>query len=516
MRSAALASIALLSIVSFTSARAETIRYAVVMGNNAGGGSLAPLRYAESDASKFARVLIEVGEVTEDHLKLLQGRTVGDLESALSQLRGDIEVTKRVPENRVVVMFYFSGHSDGEGLELGSEMLLYSRLKTMLSGVGDVRVVIIDACKSGAGFREKGGKATEPFVIKLTDSLQATGDAYIASSAESEAALESNEVMGSIFTHHLVSGLRGVADTSGDRLVTLAEAYRYAYDQTVARTTLLTAGAQHPSYDYKISGQGDLVLASLQRATAQLIMPAGFERAVISDLLRDQVLAEVPTPATKALALPAGQYGVRIFKGGQSYGGRVSVSDGAKREISWNELSVITSSARVASRGGPVVEQQVVVEKPDLWAQDRYVSLAVGVTPSIGGIGASISGRASFELQLGPSLSFAIQGAHAEKGSVAESSAEVRVGWRYAWRWGPLWVGVGAELGPAMVWQSTASQALASLAGVAAPRVGIRLFVGGPVVLSLEGEAGIAVFGLNGGVGAAFRPSGTAGVGFRF
>jgi hypothetical protein len=57
---------------------------------------------------------------------------------------------------------------------------------------------------------------------------------------------------------------------------------------------------------------------------------------------------------------------------------------------------------------------------------------------------------------------------------------------------------------------------LASVAGVATPRVGLRVFLGGPFLLTLDGEAGLAVYVADGKLTAGFRPAGTAGVGFRF
>ena len=503
----------LLLLILATGLRAETIRFAVVVGNNAGHRNLAPLRYAEGDAGKVARVLMELGDVGAEHLQLLQGRTVKDLEQALAVVREQIDAVKRVPENRAVLLFYFSGHSDGEGLELGNEVLLYSRLKSTIAGLGDVRVVVVDACKSGAGFREKGGKPVEGFSIKLTDTLQSTGDAYIASSAESEAALESNEVLGSIFTHHFVSGLRGAADTSGDRLVTLGEAYRYAYDQTVARTVLLPVGAQHPSYDYKLSGQGELVLSTLQHATAQLVLPPGTERAVVTDLLRDQVIAEVPSPATREIALPAGEYGVRLFKSGLAFGGRVAVAEGGRREVKWEELTPITNSTRMATKGAFVAQS---LAENDRWPEEHLLGLSLGIVPAIAPLGLQATGRVGFEPKLSAGFSFAVVGAHTARGTVSESAIEARAGWRYAWRFGPLWLGLGAEAGPAVIWQQTGSATLFSFAGVAAPRASVRLFVGGPFVLTLDGEAGVALFGVDGRLGVAFRPSGTVGVGFRF
>ena len=507
--------LALLLLISLAAtASAETVRLAVVVGNNAGAGSMPPLRYAESDAGKFSRVLLELGDVTPERLQVLQGKSVRELETALGRAREQAEVIKRAPENRVVLVFYFSGHSDGEGIELGREVLPFTRLKSILTGIGDVRVVVVDACKSGAGFREKGGKQVEPFTIKLTDTLQSTGDAFIASSAQNEAALESAEVMGSIFTHHLVSGMRGVADVSGDRLVTLGEAYRYAYDQTVSRTTLLPVGAQHPTYDYNLTGQGELVMSTLQKATAQLVLPDGFERAVVSDVLRDQVIAEVPTATTRELAMPPGQYGVRIYKGGKSFGGRVALADGARRELGWSELTPITSGVAVAAKGGPLVAQELLVN--DTWFDERYLSASFGLVPSVGGIGIQVGGRVGFEPRLGPGLSFGVSGVTLTRGIVSESAVELRGGWRYALRFGALWLGLGAEVGPALIWQNNGTSTGFSMAGVLTPRLSLRFFVAGPVMMAVEGEAGLVLYGANGGVAVGFRPQGTAGIGFRF
>ncbi|MDP3156874.1 MAG: caspase family protein [Archangium sp.] len=503
----------LLLIIAAASVRAETIRFAVVVGNNAGRGALPPLRYAEGDAGKFARVLLELGDVSAERMQLLQGRQVKDLEQALLRVREQIDAVKRTPENRAVLLFYFSGHSDGEGLELGNEVLPYSRLKGILAGTGDVRVVVVDACRSGAGYREKGGKPTEAFAIKLTDNLQSTGDAYIASSAESEAALESNEVLGSIFTHHFVSGLRGVADLSGDRLVTLGEAYRYAYDQTVSRTVLLPAGVQHPTYDYKLSGQGELVLSTLQRANAQLILPPGTERGVVTDVLRDQVIAEIANASTRELALPAGEYGVRVFKSGQSFGGRIALNEGTRREVKWEELRQLSNSVQVAQKGAFVAQ---TITESDRWPEERMVGLSGGIVPAVAPLGLQGAARLSFDPRLSAGLSFALVGSHTSRGTVSESAAEARVGWRYAWRFGLVWLGLGAEVGPSLIWQQTGAGVLFSFAGIAAPRASVRLLVGGPFVLTLDGEAAVALLSLDGKVAAAFRPSGTVGVGFRF
>jgi hypothetical protein len=305
-----------------------------------------------------------------------------------------------------------------------------------------------------------------------------------------------------------------VADTSGDRLVTLGEAYRYAYDQTVARTALLPAGVQHPSYDYKLSGQGELVLSTLQRATAQLVLPAGMERAVVSDVLRDQVIAELPSPATREVALPAGQYGVRVFKAGQSFGGRISVAEGAHREVKWDELTLITSSTQVAAKGGYVA--QAIARQEELWADDHVLGVSGSVVGPIGFPSVLGGARIGFEPRLASGLSFGVVFAMGAKGTVSEGGVEGRVGYRFAWRFGALWLGAGAEVGPAVLWQKSGSVAATSPAGVAAARLSVRFFVVGPLIVTIDGELGGVLYGGGSGLTVSFRPGATMGIAFRF
>ncbi len=505
--------ISLLALLFATAASAETARFALVVGSNAGSADLPPLRYAEADAGKVARVLVELGDVPPDNLVLLQGRKVGEVEDAIHELRARVARAKANPEARTVVLFYFSGHSDGEGIELGREALSYSRLKTLLGGTAaDVRVTIVDACRSGRGTKEKGARPADPFTIRIADTLNTSGEAFISSSADDEAALESGEVLGSIFTHNLVSGLRGAADASGDKLITLGEAYRYAYDQTVARTALLTAGAQHPSYDYRLAGQGELVLTSLQKPSALLVLPEGAERSVITDVLRDQVVVEVGASAAREAALPPGQYGVRLFRGGQSFGGRFVLSDGARKSLSWDELAPIASSTQVARKGAEVIR---AAPEPD-WHERQVLAASVGVAPSVSQIGLLGLLRAAFEPRAGSGLSVALVGARAQAPSVSETALEARGGWRWVWSVGPFFFALGAEAGPGLIWQTDPTGTGSAFAAVLAPRASARLSFGGPFALQLDGETALAFTVVEGRLTALFRPSATLGLAVRF
>jgi hypothetical protein len=132
----------------------------------------------------------------------------------------------------------------------------------------------------------------------------------MTSSSEDERSQESDEVRGSFFTHFLTSGLRGGADFSGDGVVTLAEAYRFTYHQTLKQSALTGAGPQHPHFDYEIAGEGELVLSRLARADASVQFPAGTNGQYLlyapgsGTVLGELTVADQPG----VLVVPAGKY----------------------------------------------------------------------------------------------------------------------------------------------------------------------------------------------------------------
>ncbi|MHB8872989.1 MAG: caspase family protein [Myxococcaceae bacterium] len=499
-------------------ALAESRRIAIVVGNNAGTGAQPALRFAEADAGKMARVLVELGDVGADDLLLLQGRGMAELERAIADATDRIAMFKRSPDTRAVLLFYFSGHSDGEAIELGRELLPYARLKALLANTGaELRVAIVDACKSGQAIQEKGGKPAAPFTIKLTDALTAAGEAFITSSAAEESALESAEVMGSFFTHNLISGLRGAADSSGDKQVTLSEAYRYAYDRTVAATAIMPVGGQHPSYDYKLSGQGELVLSSLVRANASLVMPEGAERVLISDLARDQVVAELPRGAAREVALAPGQYGLRLIKGGHSFGGRVKLAEGEHLTVAWQDLAPVNSSIAVARKGGAEVKATLSQIEPEGSPMLLTLTLggARGVAQELGLAGLL---RLSFEPVAWSGPSFALLGStgRAQAAQLAESSLQLRAGYRVVWFRGPLSLSGGAEVGLAYLWQTTSVGEGSTFSLGAGPRAVVRLGLGQRLGLSLEADVPVHLLRIDDQLQAVLLPSVTVGASLAF
>lgn len=349
--------LALVCWLSLRPAAADTRRVAVVIGHNTGGPTERPLRYAEDDAAKLADVLVELGDVDRSRLFLVRGKNSAAVVEALGRATEAVKASRQAPDDRVVLTFFFSGHSNATALQLGDSSLTYVELKRLLELTGaEVRLTIVDGCKSGGLVAAKGGKAGPAFEIGLTDQLSSTGVATLTSSAADEASLESSEIRGSFFTHHLVSGLRGAADASGDGRVTLSEAYEYAFNRTVVASAAAGSAPQHPNYEYQLSGGGELVLTRVGERSASLRLPAGFSRALVINVLRDQVIAELTRDEVRVLAVAPGEYAVRLWKASAAYVGRVKATANNATAVTWEQLEAAPLPGSASKGESPVFD----------------------------------------------------------------------------------------------------------------------------------------------------------------
>lgn len=287
-------------------------RFAVVFGASDGGPTRTPLRYATEDARGVARVLRRLGGVAIGDLHLVEEPDAAGLRTAIGKVAAEAGRARSKGE-RVEVFLYFSGHSDDEGLLLGRSQLPYAQLRRDLDGIpAEVRVAILDSCSSGAFTRAKGGVHRPPFLLDAASRVK--GHAFLTSSAADEASQESERLKGSFFTHALLTGLRGGADASNDGVVTLNEAYQFAYRETLARTESTQGGAQHATYDIGLVGSGEVVMTDLRRADAMLAIPAELEGTVFVRNAAGHLVAELRKVrgAEVELGLEEGRYDLRV------------------------------------------------------------------------------------------------------------------------------------------------------------------------------------------------------------
>ena len=370
-----LVALSLLSLMATPPLGQARLRYAVVVGNNQGRTDELPLRYAEQDAARMAAVLRRLGGVPAQNTTLLLGEDASSIRRAILDVNARIRREgEGVADSMLFV--YYSGHADVEGLHPGPETLRYGELKAMVAGSSArARVLILDGCRSGGLTNVKG--ASEAPVFSLGEpGGAAQGIAMISSSAAGEDSQESERLGASFFSHHLLNAFLGAGDANADGKITLNEAYKYAYHNTL-RSSGRTVSLQHPTYAYELKGRSALVITQLfegQKPTGHLALGSPGLYLIMRDQEAGEVVAEVNAPsAGTRLALSPGRYFVqrrardhyREYEVELAANAQVDLSDRAFREVGYARL-VRKGAARTVSHAalvllagrGPVLQGQ--------------------------------------------------------------------------------------------------------------------------------------------------------------
>jgi hypothetical protein len=466
------------------------MRLAVVVGNNTGSAGRPKLWFAERDAERFARSLVELGDFSKDAVLLLRGASADALREVLASADVRLASAKGAGQGTLLV-FFFSGHAASGGLELGADQFRFDELRGILqTSSADARVGIVDACESGVLTQVKGARAAPELDFPLPAD-GAKGIAYIASTAIGEAAQESAALGGSFFTFHLDAALRGAADADGDGQVTLAEAFRYTSGRTVIGTAGTDLGAQHPTYDIRMSGRGDVVLTNLRRADARLRLQ-GSDRAtfLISD--RTGLVAEAPGGAI--VALPAGRYRVERRQGGARAEASVVLEKGETRAV---ESFAPMEAVALRSKGGEAKVWSVVAGfgagSMPLTNMGLSPTFRVGLRRDVGALRLS----AAFEYLQTRADDRGLRYRYASVGGTLQASAalferfvRMDAGLRGGWAWNTQTLDSGARYG-------AGGTSLGFVLTAEAPV--------GPVRIGLEAEGGARWVHVNGALAPRLR-----------
>lgn len=354
-------------------AHAGTVRHAVVVGANDGGGVLEPLKYAEVDAQRMGELFVELGEFDDELVTVLYRPTQAALRQALAK---HAAIAEEWPDDLFV--FYYSGHADAQGLRLGDDRYFYEALKHDLRTIPtEVRIGILDACRSGSITRLKGADVSESILGVQGGAIE--GEAWLTASSADELAQESDALRGGFFTHYLLSGMRGAADTD-DGVVDLDELNRYTFARVVEITGRTGYGTQHPRFDYQLSGQGSLALTDVRRASAMLTLTQGDAGEIAVFRLPDKIqLAEFSKSPERemAIAVPPGRYLVRRRHEDATFEATFGVTDGQSWRIEdWGRP---TMQFGTFSKGDPRVA--ALVE-----ASEAYEArMGLGASPVVAG-----------------------------------------------------------------------------------------------------------------------------------
>jgi hypothetical protein len=435
-----------------TPASAGVVRYAVLIGANQGARGDRPLSFAETDAERVAEVLADLGEVPSENQVLLRGRTASSVRRALITVNDRIRTTRRDGEQSMLVVYY-SGHADASALHIYDEQLELGELEALVRGSpADVRILVIDACRSGALTRVKGGRPAPP--VELDRDLLGEGLVFLTSSAAGEDAQESDEIGGSFFTHFFTSGLLGAADADGNGDVTLGEAFQFAREQTIIASSRTLAGTQHPTFRYELRGRDDITLTrpggAHRRAT--LVLPAGLGWLVIRDGPRGRVIAEVATASTeRSLSLRAGSYFVRGRGLDALYEGAIRLD--RTRTVELAALDRIAYARLVRKGGGPRSTDGFIA------AATLRTGLVAGERPCLGTLAGWTWDLA--QISISPRVELCRTGLDNSSLSAVRyaASAELRVS--HAWDLPMVTLDLGASAGAAVLrtWYETSGEA---------------------------------------------------------
>jgi len=237
-------------------ARAETAVFTIAIGHNgvpagATEPGVVPLRYADDDAaamhqlgrsvSRRSYLLALPDPETISRFPDVAGQArapaLRELDRVLHEVNGAIAEATRAGDETSVVVFY-SGHGtigeDGQGaLTFLDGALtrdgLYDRVLAVLTS--KYVHLLVDACHAESVVRPRDGQAQ---VVPISD---ATASAYvgratlsrfpnvgaIVASVTAAQAHEWDAYRGGVFTHAVLSGLRGGADVNGDQVIEYSE-----------------------------------------------------------------------------------------------------------------------------------------------------------------------------------------------------------------------------------------------------------------------------------------------------
>ncbi len=343
------------AILLSTSGWAQSTRILIAVSHRRGLDGERPLDYPPQDVQRIVEVYQSLGQVKPSHTVVLADPTTSTLDAALARA---VELARMSRPRDVVVYFYFSGHGDREALHLGNEIYRQADLASYLDRMpAFLRVGIVDACRTTAVTRTKGMSVEPGFAISLGALSEASGTVWVHASADGEAAQESSELGGSIFTHYWLSGLRGAADRDGDRWVSLSEAYHYAYNQTLVRSARASGVLQRPSVAMNLSEIGPVNLTEIGTRGATIAMAPGADIHYLIYGVRSQaVIAEAWGLADRPveIALAPGEYVIHRLGPRTTGAAEIRIASRERRVLSAQDFRTF-SAEELALKGGAVV-----------------------------------------------------------------------------------------------------------------------------------------------------------------
>lgn len=245
-------------------------RWALIVGINE-YANVPSLRCARNDAEKLAEVLVEDCGFLRKNVILMTDAVNGRSAQfpTRGNLRARINQIAQVARDGDVLVISYSGHGinidgkgylipfDGAGNDVGSCIPLSWVRTTLDTSAASSRLLILDACHAGA--RDDGASSSPADVI--LSPLEGAGFVTLAACDSKQLSHEDPSTGHGVFSHALVTGLRGQADESAegnrDGIITANELFSYA-SLTVSQWSLQSGKTQTPVLKGEFRGRMEL------------------------------------------------------------------------------------------------------------------------------------------------------------------------------------------------------------------------------------------------------------------
>lgn len=314
-----------------------------------------PLQYAASDAKSFADTMVNVGAVPKSMVSLGRNLLLEEFESSLKSGLDRLKASADQSKNKFV--FFFSGHADERGLHFRDGYFSKESLDRFIAKLpAKTKVLIIDSCFAGL-LSTKGVKATKGFGAPKLNFDEPSGSIYLTASSGSEFAYESQKLRGGLFSHNVIDGLHGKADTNGDGVVTATELYEYAFRETRLTSRIISMpGEQNPEFVANLQGRGAVALSFPVLAKGNIRMMSDLGGKI--NLYASKGLNTFEHTKMKGIddtiSLPTGDYQIEVVDGKNRGMGQIRVASTSttlvtRDDMTWN--STPSTSPEVRSRG---------------------------------------------------------------------------------------------------------------------------------------------------------------------
>jgi hypothetical protein len=215
--------------------------WAVVVGV-ADYNHMPKLKYTDNDAYEYSAFLksVEGGGLPDQQVRVLV-----DEEATRNNILIALQTQFKKADANDMVIMYFSGHGlegcflpyDYDGM---NNKLLHSEvLDVFKQSKAKYKLCLGDACHSGSLTTTLAAKS--PAKVTLDRYYAAFdessgGTALLMSSKGEEVSLEDSGLRRGVFSHYLIKGLKGEADSNGNKIVTVNELHRYVVEKVRSYT----------------------------------------------------------------------------------------------------------------------------------------------------------------------------------------------------------------------------------------------------------------------------------------